>query len=161
MKTTTTKTAFIKKAITAGMVVIMLVVSSAFVTNNSETKKDNAVVALKMTNKSNEIENRYYVVTAKEKTEVYSDGAYVVSNVATFDCESIKADSFREARVISNFIDYYNAEYKKDRNTYGVNTLFAFGYKTYDQAESARRKFISKYSSTPFLVRGFTTSCED
>jgi hypothetical protein len=107
-------------------------------------------------------QNRYYVIVGEEKTDVFN-GPPVVSNVFPMTCEEIKVERYKENKATNNFMEYYDAEYKSDRKTYGVHDLKTYGFESYDEANNERTKWIAFFKNkdlNPLQVRGFTSSCK-
>jgi hypothetical protein len=150
----TTKNAFIKKAITAGMVVMMLIFSSAFVTKNNETKKGNAITFSKIDKISYE-EPKYYVVIAWKRL-AYDETKEVpcISNIIYVDCKYHSSST-----VTSAFGTFYEAYY----DTKGVKDSSALVFSTKDEAISERRGLIAEYRRdySPTIISDFTVPCKD
>jgi hypothetical protein len=138
----TTKTAFIKKAITAAAVVIMLIVSSAFITKDKKSLKDKP---------------QYCVAVGWEYMDNDLDSQPVISNVAYYDCRF-----YNEMHVTNELNSYYSAYYAKNRGSRGLKQIVAFSYDTRDAAIRKRRELIAEYNDqwNPLLIDGYTITCD-
>lgn len=134
-----------KKALSIVTLVLVTILSTGFkpVENN---KKAN--------------DPKYYVAYAKEN---YANGkwSYAVTNVVYVDCEF-----FGPTTVTNQLYTYYNAYYKKSRNTIsfgGRGDILAFEFDTKSEAESKRRELIAKFNGNNdiLVIENFSVSCED
>jgi len=140
----TTKTAFIKKAITAGMMVVLFIVSAAFSTKDNKKVED---------------EPCYMVIIAWENTYKNSKSQPVVCNVVYYDCTY-----FQSSRATGGLDTYYRAYYNiKERGSVGLQNIEWYSFKTRDQAIQKRRQLIAQYNESwnPLLIEGYTITCDE
>lgn len=138
----TTKTAFIKKAMTAGMIVVIFIISAAFSTKEKKEINDKP---------------SYCVVIGWEYTGKDSGGQPVISNVAYYNCRF-----YNSMHAENELNSYYSADYAKNRGTYGLGNMSCSRFETRDEAIRERRKLIEEYNDqwNPLLIDGFTITCD-
>ncbi len=101
-------------------------------------------------------EPQYYVVVAWEYIYNKSHARPVVSNIVYVDCEYHSSLS-----VINSFNAYYDAYYRKDQGTTGINREVGFAFDTEDKAIAHRRKLIADYNWNwdPLIINYFKATC--
>lgn len=139
----TTKIAFFKKAITAGMMVVLFVVSVAFRTKDKKKIDDKP---------------RYCVVMGWEITNDATTSQPVISNVAYYDCRFY--NSMHAENELSSF---YKAYYGKNSGTFGLEKMTCFSFETRDAAIKKRRELIAQHNDqwNPLLINDFTITCAE
>lgn len=101
-------------------------------------------------------EPMYYVTVAWETT-AFVQGDPIITNVAYVNCKY-----HSNGKVANQLNTYYNAYYKNDRNTSGINRIVSWRYDTADKAEKKRRELLESYRQKwePLLVEKFSVLCD-
>jgi len=105
---------------------------------------------------------KYVFCIAREQAKSGGKNQPVVTNVFKFTCGDEQYP--KDYIILGEFNTYYDAFYKKNRNTMHIKDENKFMYNSYSEAEKGRRERIAKYVNNgddPLLIEKFSVLCPD
>ena len=147
-----------KKVIFALTTTLIICTFFSFVPSNSDILKKNIQIK-KMANTTEYV--KYGFCVAREQAKSGGKNEPVVSNVFKFSCGTEHYP--KDYIILGQFKTYYDAYYKKTRNSMHIKDDLKFMYDSWDEAEKERLKRIAKYVNNgdqPLLIEKFSVMCD-